>query len=245
MAFQTTSNQAAAPVQEDKVIHEENISEDSTQVNLPGSISSEESNSSDKEDIIQNTKKSSGLLSNILTSVNIFVLDTNTDNLIDIRDLLEDDIIQVITFSKEEELFNELKVTTPNLVLCELDLSNVDTFKLMKQFFESYMDIPFIIMGTSTDSETMEKIFTQGAYTFVERPFDEKKLHGICKNAIIRNVAMTLLNKSTNIIMNQFNDLEKYFDDYKNKEGKKELYQRLSDIVDAKKVLLKYKVEGT
>jgi hypothetical protein len=78
---------------------------------------------------------------------------------------------------------------------------------------------------------------SNGAYGFIEKPFNEVYLKSICDNAFEKSMTKRLLQKSINYILYQFSDLDNYLKDQGKDSLRISLKQELTNILDQQKKL--------
>jgi len=107
----------------------------------------------------------------------VFVVDDTDTNLAKAEESLED-IYDVMTLPSGEKLFSILKKVTPNIILLDIEMPEMDGFEVLKILKKNplYENIPVIFLTSIMDSETEAKGFQMGAVDFVNKPFTTKVL---------------------------------------------------------------------
>ena len=107
----------------------------------------------------------------------IFVVDDNGTNLSMAEEALEDQY-RVITLSSAAKMFAILEKVTPDLILLDIEMPEMDGFEAIKQLkaSDSYARIPVIFM-TATGGAANETLGKElGAADFITKPFSAPAL---------------------------------------------------------------------
>ena len=102
----------------------------------------------------------------------VFVVDDNDTNLTMAEECLED-IYDVLTLNSGARLFSILKKITPNIILLDIEMPEMDGFDVLNELKRNplYENIPVIFLTSIMDSEIEAKGFLMGAVDFVNKPF--------------------------------------------------------------------------
>ena len=107
----------------------------------------------------------------------IFVTDDNDINLFRAKDALKD-YYNVLTFPSAAKMFKMLDKITPDLILLDIKMPEIDGFEAMEYLKsnEKYESIPVIFLTASGDEGSEIKSFESGACDFVTKPFTDSVL---------------------------------------------------------------------
>ena len=113
----------------------------------------------------------------------IFVVDDTSANLAEVEKALGKHY-DVLTLLSAEAMFKALNQTTPDLILLDIEMPEMDGFEAIKQLKsdESYAKIPVIFFTDITDSATQAQGIELGAVDFIEKPFSKPLLLNRIKN---------------------------------------------------------------
>ncbi|MDR0517089.1 MAG: response regulator [Fibromonadaceae bacterium] len=107
----------------------------------------------------------------------IFAVDDVDFNLARIESILESHY-NVFTFLSAEKMFDVLEKITPDLILLDIEMPNMDGFaaleKLKKE--ERTCSIPIIFLTSTTDENVEARAFKIGVIDFVTKPFSKPVL---------------------------------------------------------------------
>ncbi len=128
----------------------------------------------------------------------ILIVDDEKDICFLISEILKDENYNTsIALNSDEAIskFNEIK---PDLVILDVWLSNskLDGIEILKEFKSIYSNIPIIIISGHGTVDLAVKSIKNGAYDFLEKPFNSDKLIILTKRAI---ESSSLLNENKNL----------------------------------------------
>ena len=113
----------------------------------------------------------------------IFVVDDNGTNLSTAEEALEDQY-RVITLSSAAKMFTILEKVTPDMILLDIEMPEMDGFEALKRLKTdgSHAGIPVIFMTATADAATEARGKELGAIDFVIKPFSAPVLLDCIKN---------------------------------------------------------------
>ncbi|WP_461255180.1 HD-GYP domain-containing protein [Treponema sp. R80B11-R83G3] len=102
----------------------------------------------------------------------IFIVDDSDTSLSIAKKALENQY-RVLTMSSGERLFKFLEKITPDLIILDIQMPEMDGFEVIKilKFRPLYADIPVIFLTSSSDDDIEAKGFELGAVDFILKPF--------------------------------------------------------------------------
>ena len=95
-----------------------------------------------------------------------------------VKDILEDDGYQVRLVHTGEQAISAVKQRCPNLILLDIWLgeSRFDGIRVLKEVKKDFSEVPIIMMTGHGTIETAVKAMREGAYDFLEKPFQSERL---------------------------------------------------------------------
>ena len=113
----------------------------------------------------------------------VFVVDDNGTNLSTAEEALEDQY-RVITLSSAAKMFTILEKVTPDLILLDIEMPEMDGFEALKRLKAGgpHTGIPVIFMTATTDAEIEARGKELGAVDLVTKPFSAPTLLECIKN---------------------------------------------------------------
>jgi len=108
----------------------------------------------------------------------IFVVDDNIVNLAAAKKILLDNGYRVFTLSSADKMFALFSKVTPNLILLDIEMPEMDGFAAFEQLKANELTakIPVAFLTAATDPEVEAKGRNMGAADFVLKPFSESDL---------------------------------------------------------------------
>ena len=112
----------------------------------------------------------------------IFVVDDSATSLSVTEDALEEKY-QVITLPSAAKMFTLLEKVTPDLILLDVEMPDMDGFGALRRMKDSksYADIPVIFLTGKADGSTEFRGLEMGAVDFITKPFVARVLQNRVK----------------------------------------------------------------
>jgi len=107
----------------------------------------------------------------------VFMVDDSAFNLTVLKKCLSRNY-EVHTAMSGEELFELLGITTPSLILLDIEMPGMDGFSVLERLkkIDSEDEIPVILQSSRSDPESEMKGLTLGAVDYITKPFSPKLL---------------------------------------------------------------------
>ena len=107
----------------------------------------------------------------------VFVVDDSATNLATAADALHNDY-RAITMSSAARMFTILEKVTPDLIMLDIDMPEMDGFDAMKRLKanKAFEDIPVIFLTALNDATNEAYGIELGAVDFISKPFSETVL---------------------------------------------------------------------
>ncbi len=116
----------------------------------------------------------------------ILIIDDEKDICFLISEILKDEEYITISALNSEEALNKFTQNKPDLIILDVWLSNskLDGIELLQKFKKIDPKIPIIIISGHGTVDLAVKSIKNGAYDFLEKPFNSDKLIILAKRAI-------------------------------------------------------------
>jgi CheY-like chemotaxis protein len=101
----------------------------------------------------------------------VILVDDNPVNLMIGKNILKDGY-QVITVPSGKKLFAALEVTSPDLILLDIDMPEMNGFQAIKRLKAGFRtaEIPVIFLSANNSLENIRQGFSLGAADFIQKP---------------------------------------------------------------------------
>ncbi len=124
----------------------------------------------------------------------VFVIDDEEHIRSAIEQTFELRNFEVQTFSHAHQLLNQLSDTWPGVVISDINMPKMDGHQLMAEVKNIDPDIPTILLTGFGDISMAVKAMRNGAYDFIEKPFNNDDLVDTVKRALDKR-ALVLENR--------------------------------------------------
>ena len=105
--------------------------------------------------------------------------------------LLEVAGLHAVTASSTEEINQALLQQTPDLILCDVDMTVIDGYSALRRIHNDrrYSHVPFIVMSESYELHDLMYALDLGASEYLPKPFDTYDLIDAIRDALHQPVA--------------------------------------------------------
>ena len=105
--------------------------------------------------------------------------------------LLEVAGLHTLTASTTEEIAQVMAQQTPDLILCDVDMTTIDGYTALRRIHSDrrYNRIPFIVMSESYELHDLMYALDLGASEYLPKPFDTYDLIDAIRDALVQPVA--------------------------------------------------------
>ena len=102
----------------------------------------------------------------------VFIVDDSDTNLTQAKEVL-DNHYTVITMSSAEKMFKLLSKVTPQLILLDIEMPEMNGFEAMERLRadREQSTIPVVFLTAQRDAAVEAKCFEMGAVDFISKPF--------------------------------------------------------------------------
>ena len=128
----------------------------------------------------------------------ILIIDDEKDICFLISEILKDEDYNTTSALNSEEALNKFKQNKPDLIILDVWLSNskLDGIEILKELKKINSNVPVIIISGHGTVDLAVSSIKNGAYDFIEKPFNSDKLLILVKRAI---ESSKLLNENKNL----------------------------------------------
>lgn len=137
-----------------------------------------------------------------MKTAQILVVDDDLEMRVSLGHLLQSSGYEVQLAKSAPEGLAALQTFTPDAVLSDVRMPDMDGLEFQKRVREM-SHVPVVLISAHGDIQMAVTALQDGAYSFVEKPFDPRRLLGILKNAI----RMKRLIDDTNVLQDRLTEL--------------------------------------
>ncbi len=120
-----------------------------------------------------------------MKKTSILIVDDEENYLMILKELLhEEGYDEVITENRSRNVLSILKEKDIDLILCDINMPEMDGLELLEEVSQSFPKIPVIMITGMDDVETALKAIKFGAYYYITKPPDTDKLFLTIKRAL-------------------------------------------------------------
>lgn len=112
----------------------------------------------------------------------ILVIDDDKEMRESLAHLLETAGFDVQCISKAENVLSRLESQNTDALLCDVRMPGVTGIELLEQL-KDITTVPMVLMSAHGDIDMAVSAIQQGAYSFLEKPFDPRRLFKLLENA--------------------------------------------------------------
>lgn len=106
--------------------------------------------------------------------------------------------IDPVTLSDSSQFWETLKSTTPDLLMLDVDMPNINGIELCRvvRSDNNWNDLPILFLSSRQDADTIYRIYDAGADDYIPKPFTEPELvtrifNRLERNQLLRSLAET------------------------------------------------------
>lgn len=104
---------------------------------------------------------------------------------------------QLIVCNSGAKALDLLKQTAPDLIICELNLRDMEGLALLSNMRKEHPPVPLIFISAKNDIRTAVEAMKHGAVDYVVKPFGGEKMLATIKEALELNAGSNLLDQAT------------------------------------------------
>tara|TARA_R110002110_G_scaffold210173_6_gene422630 strand:- start:827 stop:2164 length:1338 start_codon:yes stop_codon:yes gene_type:complete len=137
-----------------------------------------------------------------MTTATILIVDDDRDMRVSLAHLLESAGYQTVIVKNAHDGLEALQSNLPDVVLSDVRMPVMDGLEFQRKARE-ISHVPVVLISAHGDIPMAVSALQDGAYSFVEKPFEPRRLLGIVKNAI----RMKRLEDSTKLLQSRLAEL--------------------------------------
>jgi DNA-binding response OmpR family regulator/HPt (histidine-containing phosphotransfer) domain-containing protein len=167
----------------------------------------------------------------------IIVVDDEPDLVELLTDILRDSNFEVTGTTESAKVLELVKSFKPDLVVTDIMMPIMDGMQVLGVVKKHNPDLPVIFVSGHVSKESLLEAIALGVFGVIEKPFDVKHIVATCRQAVRRHRVSALLNKSINLIMYQFSDLNEYLKAQGKEDIRKVISTEIGVLLDQRRLL--------
>ncbi len=121
----------------------------------------------------------------------IWVIDDDREMRDSLTELLESGGFEVQTLTRADGVLEKLRSQTPDVLLCDVRMPGMSGIELLSAL-KGEASVPLVLMSAHGDIPMAVDAIQEGAYSFLEKPFDPRRLLKLLSNAAqLRRLSVT------------------------------------------------------
>jgi len=166
----------------------------------------------------------------------VFIVDDEPEILEILKETIESESISIQTFNNPKEALSKLAQLNPSAILSDMKMPEMSGLELLKEIKKLKPELPVIFVSGYLTKENLIEAMKLGLFGVIEKPFKDTLILSTLNHALEKSSLLRLVQKSINLILFQFSDLEEFLI----KQGKSQAADLLKKEVA---LLLKHKRE--
>ncbi|RJP61210.1 MAG: sigma-54-dependent Fis family transcriptional regulator [Candidatus Auribacter fodinae] len=138
----------------------------------------------------------------------VLIVDDESSIIFSLSEAMQDAGYRTLTATRGEEAIREVKESSPDIVLLDMKLPDIDGLKVLKQIKSHVPELPVIMMSAYVDVATAVQATKIGAVNFIEKPLNIEKIK-IDVNNTLKNVDVLKQLDSVKTELEQFKEIER------------------------------------
>jgi two-component system, NtrC family, response regulator AtoC len=123
--------------------------------------------------------------------MSVLVVDDEDLIINSLKHLFRDENIEIIGAENGKEGLAKLKCMQPKTIVTDYRMPEMNGLEFIKASKALFPNIPVIVLTAANDKETSIQFLKEGAYRYLEKPFDSEELKLTVKQAIARYLILT------------------------------------------------------
>jgi DNA-binding NtrC family response regulator len=113
----------------------------------------------------------------------VLIVDDEPDIVSDLTELFESEGWEVFSASNGKEALRTMQSQSPNVVLSDIQMPDMDGLQLLEEIYKSGADTPVILLTGFRDEKKMQRAWESCVFDFTDKPFNSKHLLTVVENA--------------------------------------------------------------
>lgn len=158
----------------------------------------------------------------------VYVVDDESELVDALKNILVANGMNAMGFTEPAKLLEQVKKTKPDLVISDINMPDMDGLGVLREIRKIDHDLPVIFISGYLTKDSLMEAIKFGVFATIEKPFREAEIIHQCLAATKQYRLSLLVNRSMNLLLYQFTDL----DDFLKAQGKSEIRQTIKNEIE-------------
>lgn len=159
----------------------------------------------------------------------VYIVDDEPDTVNILKEMLSKAGMRSEGFSNANELLEKINKKKPDVVVTDYKMPNITGMDLLREIRKADNDLPVIFISGFLSVSILAEAIQNGLFATIEKPFRSADVISHCKNAAKQYQLLRALNRTINLLIYQFTDL----DDFLKSQGKEEIRETIKAEIDS------------
>lgn len=113
----------------------------------------------------------------------VLIVDDEQEIVAVLTELFESEGWEVLAASNGKEALQKIKSGSPDVVLSDIQMPDMDGLELLETIYKSGVDTPVILLTGFRDAKKMQRAWEACVFDFTDKPFNSKHLVSLVESA--------------------------------------------------------------
>lgn len=166
-----------------------------------------------------------------------YAVDDEKEILSTLSELLLEGNFTVETFEQPENLLKRITEKRPDVVLTDMKMPTMTGLDVLKEIRKLDSELPVIFVSGYLSMEVLIEAIQAGVFAAVEKPFNNDILLKYASRAAVSYKTMNYFNRSVNLILYQFTDLDDFLKTAGKEDVRKSIKTEIEQLLGYRKAL--------
>lgn len=167
----------------------------------------------------------------------VYAVDDEPDIADYVQEVLNEYGFEVEAFTDPTALLEAFQKKKPDLIVTDMKMPQMTGMDLLRKVRLTDTHIPIIFLSAFLTKEVLIEAIDQGVESAIEKPIEEEVLLAYALNAIRRYQVFKLLNKTVDILMYQYSDLDQFLREHNREEIRVSLKSEITELLKKRREL--------
>ena len=166
----------------------------------------------------------------------IFIVEDEAEQAQTLSEILEEKY-ETQCFEDGKQALDNIEIFPPDVIITDMKMPNMNGIEMLKEIRKIDPHVPIIFISAFLDKKIILEALNYGAFNFLEKPYYPNIVTNVVSMAVERKAIFRLMEKSTNLMVYQFNNYLEYLKADEKIETMEMVKENLVQIMDQRRVL--------